>query len=98
MLDGVDSVSINSILTAVADVTAAVRLPENRAVGFIADVKAGKFEIPDARALGMMREPNPHGRPNSDVVAPWVNSLDILRRPRRFWIIDFGDDSPESVA
>ncbi len=38
----------------------------------------------------MLREPNPHGRPNSDVLLPWVNGLDVMRRPRRMFIIDFG--------
>jgi type II restriction/modification system DNA methylase subunit YeeA len=46
----------------------------------------------------MLREPNPNGRANSDVLLPWVNSLDILRRPRRIWIVDFGDEMPETNA
>ena len=40
----------------------------------------------------------PNGRPNSDVVRPWVNGLDITRRPRGMWIIDFGVDMPEADA
>lgn len=35
---------------------------------------------------------NPNGRPNSDVVRPWVNGMDITRRPRGYHIIDFGTD------
>ncbi len=83
---------INPNLTALADTTKAVRLTSNRSIGFIADVKAGKFDLPEKEALPMLSEPNPHGRPNSDALLPWVNSLDVLRRPRRFWIVDFGDD------
>ena len=97
-LDAREVSSINSNLTAVADITAAARLRANRAIGFIADVKAGKFELDEAAALSMLVEPNPNGRANSDVILPWVNSLDILRRPRRFWIVDFGDEMPESDA
>ena len=41
---------------------------------------------------------NPNGRPNSDVVRPWVNGMDITRRPRGMWIIDFGVDMPEEQA
>ena len=44
----------------------------------------------EARALEMMHAPNPHGRPNSDVLIPWVNGLDVTRRPRGMFIIDFG--------
>jgi hypothetical protein len=40
----------------------------------------------------MLRQPNPHGRPNSDVVVPWINGLDVTRRDRHMWIIDFGTD------
>lgn len=41
---------------------------------------------------------NPNGRPNSDVVRPWVNGLDIVRRSRDMWIIDFGVDMPLEQA
>ena len=30
-----------------------------------------------------------HGKPNSDVVRPWVGAADILRTPSAGWIIDF---------
>jgi type II restriction/modification system DNA methylase subunit YeeA len=32
------------------------------------------------------------------VIIPWVNSLDILRRPRNYWIIDFGYDMSQEKA
>jgi type II restriction/modification system DNA methylase subunit YeeA len=38
----------------------------------------------------MLEEPNPDGRSNREVVRPWVNGLDITRRARDMWIIDFG--------
>jgi type II restriction/modification system DNA methylase subunit YeeA len=41
---------------------------------------------------------NPNGRPNSDVVRPYVNGMDVTRRPRNVWIIDFGVDTPEEQA
>jgi hypothetical protein len=46
----------------------------------------------------MLVKPNPHGRPNSDVVRPWVNGLDITRRPRHMWIIDFPPGMSEKDA
>jgi type II restriction/modification system DNA methylase subunit YeeA len=89
-LDGVSVPSINSNLTVGTDVTAAVRLPENHGIAFIADVKGGPFDIPESLAKKMLASPNPDGRKNSDVVRPWINGLDITRRPRNMWIIDFG--------
>ncbi len=97
-LDGKTVESINSNLTEKTDITKAVRLAGNRAFGFIADVKAGQFDLHESAAFPMLHEPNPHGRPNSDVLIPWVNSLDVLRRPREFWIVDFGADGSREFA
>ena len=46
----------------------------------------------------MLDKPNPHGKPNSDVIRPWVNGLDITRRNRGMWIIDFPPDTSERDA
>jgi len=89
---------IHSNLTSVADTTKAARLVANRAFGFIADVKAGRFDLHEKDAVPMLHEPNPHGRPNSDVLLPWVNGLDILRRLRGYWIVDFGADGSREFA
>jgi len=97
-LDGRRVATINANLTAAADVTRAVRLAENLDVSFMGDTKGGAFDIPEERALSMLRAPNPHGRPNSDVLVPWVNGLDVTRRPRGMFIIDFGMDLEEAEA
>ena len=97
-LDGKTVSAINANLTANADTTKAVRLADNRFIGFIADVKAGLFDLPETAALPMLSSPSPNGLPNSDVLLPWVNSLDVLRRPRDYWIVDFGSDSPLETA
>jgi type II restriction/modification system DNA methylase subunit YeeA len=97
-LDGSQVLVINSNLTSSTDVTTAKKLGGNAAVGFIADVKAGSFDLSDSDALAMLAEPNPTGKPTSDVLVPWVNGLDVLRRPRRNWIIDFGTDMPFDAA
>jgi type II restriction/modification system DNA methylase subunit YeeA len=89
-LDGRRVDSINSNLTHNTDVTRAKRLVENARIGFVADVKAGAFDIPDTKAAEFLNAArNPNGRPNSDVIRPWVNGLDLTRRPRGMWIIDF---------
>jgi type II restriction/modification system DNA methylase subunit YeeA len=63
------------------------------------DTKGGPFDVPGDLARQWLALPlNPNGRPNSDVVRPWVNGMDITRRPRDMWIIDFGIDMPEHEA
>lgn len=90
--------SINANLTYQADVTKARRLKENLGISFMGDTKVGPFDIPESLARQFLAQPNPHGRPNSDVVRPWVNGLDITRRPRRMWIIDFPPGMSEEEA
>jgi type II restriction/modification system DNA methylase subunit YeeA len=46
----------------------------------------------------MLCAPNPDGRHNADVVKPWVNGLDITRRARGVWIVDFGTEMPIEAA
>jgi len=89
---------INANLTYQTDVTKARRLKENLGISFMGDTKVGPFEIPESLARQFLAKPNPHGKPNSDVVRPWVNGLDITRRPRRKWIIDFPPGTSERDA
>src|SRR5215218_5731215 len=35
---------------------------------------------------------NPNGRPNSEVVRPYINALDITQRTRNVWIVDFPEE------
>ena len=58
----------------------------------------GDFDIPEALALEMMAKPNPHGRPNSEIIKRWINGTDITQRSRDVWIIDFGVSMPEADA
>ena len=62
------------------------------------DIKVGPFEITEEMAQEMLRQPNPHGKPNSDVVKRWMIGRDINQRSRNMWIIDFGIDLPEDDA
>lgn len=90
ILDGSVVTTINSNLTSSADITQAGVLAENLEIAFMGDTKGGAFDISEDAALRMLKEPNPHGRPNSDVIVPWINGLDITRRLRDMYIIDFG--------
>ncbi len=98
VLNGNRVAVVNANLDSNADTTAAKRLTANERQSFMGDTKGGAFDISDALALEMLLAPNPHGTPNSDVVFPWVNGLDVTRRPRSMWIIDFGVDMPVEVA
>ncbi|HUT87093.1 MAG TPA: type IIL restriction-modification enzyme MmeI, partial [Candidatus Heimdallarchaeota archaeon] len=90
-LDGQSVGRIHPDLTALLDLTQARHLRENRNIAFMGATKGGSFDIPDELARHMLTaRGNPNGRPNSDVIRPWVNAKDITARPRCMWIIDFG--------
>ena len=73
------------------DLTMARRLTQNTGVAFMGDTKGGPFDISGDLAREWLKEPaNPNGRPNSDVLVPWMNGMAIARRPADKWIIDFG--------
>lgn len=80
------------------DLTQAKPLKENAGVCFQGPVKVGAFDIPGNLARQWLVCPNPNGRPNSHVLRPWTNGMDITRRPSDTWIIDFGLNMPEHLA
>ena len=81
------------------DLTGAARLSANIGVAFMGDTKGGPFDIPDDLARKWLRLPvNPNGRPNTDVLKPWTNGMDLTRRPAGKWIVDFGWEMTEGQA
>ena len=89
-LDGLQVSEIyTNLRSGETDVTKARRLKENLGISFMGDTKGGPFDISEALAKQLLTHPNPDRRPNADVVRPWINGLDITRRPRHMWIIDF---------
>ncbi|WP_201456145.1 class I SAM-dependent DNA methyltransferase [Bradyrhizobium macuxiense] len=98
-LDGEPVVSINTDLSSAINLTQARRLAENTSAAFMGDTKGGAFDIPGDLARKWLRLPvNPNGRPNSDVLRPWRNGMDMTRRSRDMWIIDFGWEMSEHEA
>lgn len=90
-LDGLSVTAINSDLSSCsADLTRAQRLSQNRGGCYYATVKAGSFDISGEVARSWLEMPNPHGRSNADVVKPWMNAMDLMRRPADKWVVDFG--------
>ena len=73
------------------DLTQAGRLAANAGVAFMGDTKGGPFDVSGELAREWLQEPvNPNGRPNSDVLRPWMNGMAVTRRPSDKWIVDFG--------
>lgn len=95
-LDGRAVSRINANLTSESDVTTAATLKANEKVCFIGSKKAGEFEVDESVALDWLAAPNPHGKPNSDVLKPWVNGNAQVTTRRAYWIIDAGLERTEA--
>ncbi len=95
-LDGQPVDAIHADLTATRggsgiDLTGVRRIHRNMGIAFMGDTKGGPFDVPGEVAREWLEEPaNPNGRPNSDVLGPWMNGRDVTRRPADKWIVDFG--------
>ena len=100
VLDSQPVAAIHADLTAGGglDLTQARPLKENLGVTVRGSEKGGAFDIPGDLARQWFALPNPNGRPNSDVVRPWANGMDIVRRPSDTWLIDFGMNMAETEA
>ncbi len=81
-----------------SDLTIAVALGENKRAAFIGGMKKGAFDVSGELARAWLKQPNPHRRPNADVLRPWMNGLDVTRRPLDAWIVDFAAGASESDA
>jgi type II restriction/modification system DNA methylase subunit YeeA len=98
-LDGQVVTFINPDLSSTANLTSAKRLIENQSLSFIGTQKTGPFDLTETQARTMLLlKGNPNGLPNSDVIKPWINALDVTQRPRNMWIIDFGVDTSLELA
>ncbi len=99
-LNGAPVTGVNADLTAGdLNLASAERLDRNAGVAFMGDTKNGPFDVSGGLAREWLRLPaNPNGRPNADVLKPWVNGMDITRRPAGKWIIDFGLSMSEAKA
>ena len=99
-LNGEGASRIAADLTAgAADVTKARKVARNAGCAFMGDVKGGPFDVSGDLAREWLRLPaNPNGRPNADVLKPWMNGMDVTRRPAGKWIVDFGFEMDESDA
>jgi type II restriction/modification system DNA methylase subunit YeeA len=92
-LDGQSVAKLNADLSSGSvDLTIANQLVENADCAFNGITKKGSFDVSGEVARDWITLPiNPNGRPNSDVLRPWLNGEDITARPAGKWIIDFGE-------
>ena len=99
-LNGGEESKINADLTAgTLDLTRATPLEQSKGVAFQGDIKRGPFDVSGDTAREWLRLPaNPNGRSNADVLKPWVNGMDLTRRPSGKWIVDFGDSMSKAEA
>ncbi len=81
-----------------SDMSLAKPLAENAGISFEGTKKYGDFDVTGELARSWLRQPNPHGKSNADVVKPWRNGQDLTRRPSDTWVIDFGAHMPETDA
>jgi len=89
LLDGGSVEQINPNLTKLHDATRAVTLLQSQHICLRASEKGGNFVLDHIEVLRFLKAPNPHGKPNSDVLRPWTNSDLLLRAAPHKWIIDF---------
>lgn len=100
LLNGKPAAQINPDLTTGSPyVASAVELDENVSIAFQGDIRNGPFDLTRDEGQQMLAQPlNVNGRPNSDVVFPFVNAHDLAQRPRGAYIIDFGQDADRRDA
>jgi hypothetical protein len=99
-LDGLSVAQINADLTGTTfDLTRADALPENKNIAFNGIQKTGPFEVGGHLAREWLTAPtNPNGRTNADVLRPYWNGLDVTRRLRDSWIVDFSGLSDPAAS
>ncbi len=97
-LDGEPVAAINPNLSSISDITTARRIQQNLGLGFMGTTKQGAFDVSGEKALDWLLAPNPHERPNSDILVPWMNGRDVTRRSAAKWIIDFFNRSEDEAA
>jgi type II restriction/modification system DNA methylase subunit YeeA len=80
------------------DLTSAKPIKENAGASFQGSQKIGAFDIDGDLARQWLKLPNVSGKANSEVLKPSWNGIDVTRRPRDGWIIDFGTSLSEENA
>jgi len=80
------------------DITQARTLVENEGYSYFGLCLAGAFAVDSETARHWLKQPNPNGKPNADVLRPIWNGSDITKRWKGRWVIDFGPTMTEADA
>ena len=104
--EATDTLNGNAVLITYADLTAgdnldvtqALPLKENFGLAFQGPEKNGAFDISGNLARIWLKQPNVNGKPNSDVVKPRWNGIDLTRRHQDIFVIDYGTTMSEVDA
>ena len=72
------------------DFTKAVSLEESGFCAFTGSSKKGKFEVEGRSFREWLKQPNPNGLSNANVLRKFSNGRDITGRDRDYWVVDFG--------
>lgn len=91
-LDEIPTNNINSDLTSSVDITKAIKLEENANISYMGITPTGSFIVDNDTAQNMLIEDNSETKcKNVDVLFPYLNGMDITRKTRKAWIVDFTD-------
>ncbi len=85
-------------MTRNVDLTKAGPLKDNKGWSYFGLCLAGKFKVSSDIARQWLHLPNPHGKPNSDVLKPIYNGSDITQHWKGNWVVDFGPTMTEQDA
>ncbi len=88
--DDLEVQHVNGDLSAGKNQAKMRRLLVNAGKCYMGTTKVGAYDIAQETALGWLAEPNPHGKPNSNIVRPFRNGSDLVRENSHRWIVDFG--------
>jgi hypothetical protein len=90
VLDGKPVKDISPQLDAESETHTAKIIEANTGISFMGITPAGAFDVALDIGVEWLNEPNPSGKPNSDVLRPYFNGNDLTKRARQAWTIDFG--------
>lgn len=98
-LDGQTVDKINPNLTSGQDISIAEVLDANEGVSFLGIQKSGPFDVSGATGRSWLQEPlNPNGKPNSQLLKPYMNWDELSRRDDHRFLIDFERGLSEAQA
>ncbi len=98
-LDGESVKIISATLTSTEDLSVASPLNSNAGLSFIGSSMHGPFDFHEESATKILTSSgNPNGRPNSDVVRPILNAIEITKRSEARWAVSFPPDMEWHVA